>query len=125
MLKALLKSLFVAAVICGFVWLGTAHSSQCPGITTDVSPIANSYEQITVSTTAVGLTVPLKAKIAVVTVESQPIRYRDDTTDPTDTVGVLVSPGATLIVCSHSLGRFKAIRQGGSDASLSVSYYGN
>ncbi len=125
MLKAILQSLFCAAVISGFVWLGTAHGSSCPGITTDVSPIAGSYEQITVSTTAVPLTVPLRAKIAVITVEAEPIRYRDDATDPTNTVGVLVSPGSTLIICSNALGRFKAIRQGGSDAILSVSYYGN
>ena len=82
------------------------------------------YQQITVSTTAVGLTVPAGASRAVVVVEGQPLRYRDDKTDPTASVGMLVAAGTRFELDSRqSMLAFKAIRQGASDATLCVSYY--
>jgi len=82
------------------------------------------YEQITVSSTAVGLTVPKGASRAIVTVEAQPLRYRDDGTDPSSTVGVLCQANLRFELESrYSMLAFKAIRQGGTDAVLSVSYY--
>ena len=45
------------------------------------------YQQLTVSTTAVALTVPVGATRAVVKVIAQPVRYRNDGTAPTSTVG--------------------------------------
>lgn len=82
------------------------------------------YQQITVSTTAVGLTVPAGASRAIVVVEAQPIRYRDDGTDPTSSVGMLCQANLRFELESQaSMLAFKAIRQGASDATLSVSYY--
>lgn len=116
----------LALVFAGVVFLtGTSQSVECPGINTPVSPIANSYQQITVSTTAVGLTVPLSAKIAVISVEDESIRYRDDLVDPTASVGVLVGSGGSLIICGGTMERFKAIRANAADALLNVSYYAN
>lgn len=82
------------------------------------------YQQLTVSTSAVGLTVPAGASRAVVIVEAQPIRYRDDKTDPTASVGMLCAAGLRFEIDSRqSMLAFKAIRQGGTDGVLNVSYY--
>lgn len=82
------------------------------------------YQQVTVSTTAIALTVPDGANRAVAVVEAQPLRYRDDSVDPTATVGMLL-PAATIfnIESREGLLAFKAIRSGGTDSVLSVSYY--
>ena len=94
------------------------------GITTPIHAINGSFQQITVSNSAVGLTVPKEARMAAITVENQPLRYRDDGTDPTASVGVLLKADASMSVFSHSLGTIKFIRQGGSDSKINVSYYG-
>ena len=82
------------------------------------------YEQVTVSTTAVGLTVPDGANRAVVVVEAQPLRCRDDGTDPTASVGMLCVAATRFDIESReALLAFKAIRSGGTNSVLSVSYY--
>lgn len=53
----------------------------------DGSLIPLGYEQITDLSAAVGLTVPDGAMLAIIKPESQNVRYRDDDTDPTATVG--------------------------------------
>ena len=82
------------------------------------------YQQLDVSTTAVGLTLPAGAQRAVITVEAQSIRWRDDGTAPTDAIGTLVAANATIELNSLlSLRQFKAIRVS-VDAKLSITYYG-
>ena len=82
------------------------------------------YQQLTVSTAAVGLTLPAGAQRAVITVEVQSIRWRDDGTAPTDAIGTLVAANATIELNSLlSLRQFKAIRVS-VDAKLSITYYG-
>lgn len=82
------------------------------------------YQQLTVSTTAVGLTVPSNAGRAVVVVEAQPLRYRDDGTNPTASVGMLCVAATRFDIESReALLAFKAIRSGGTDSVLSISYY--
>lgn len=98
-----------------------AQADHCPGVETSVS--SRAYEQITVSTTAVGLTPTGADRFAVVIVEDNPVRYRDDGTAPTSTVGALVKADQVIIVCGSAMSRFKAIRQGAADAKLSVTYY--
>lgn len=86
------------------------------------------YEEITVSTAAVGLTAakvranpPMKA--AEILVTGAGIAYRKDGTDPTSTVGVTVSANGTIsLEHPNDMSRFKAIRTGGSDALLRVEY---
>lgn len=51
------------------------------------------YQQITSLTAAASLTVPADARIAVIQAEAGTLRYRDDATAPTATVGMVV--GAT------------------------------
>lgn len=82
------------------------------------------YEQVTVSSTAVGLTPPAGASRAVCVVEAQPLRYREDGTDPTATVGFLaVATTVFELPSKTAIDNFKAIRDGGTDAVLSVNYY--
>lgn len=83
------------------------------------------YQQLTVSISAEGLTVPANAQRAVIGVEGQPIRWRDDGSDPTGSVGFLVKADVNIQVNgTKALKAFKAIRQGASDATLNVVYYG-
>jgi hypothetical protein len=58
-------------------------------------------------------------------VEAQPIRWRDDATDPTSDVGVpAVATDAFELPSVQSLNGFRAIRSGSSDATLNIVYYG-
>lgn len=83
------------------------------------------YQQLTVSTTAVGLTVPAKAIRAVIGVEAQPIRWRDDGSNPTSSAGMLQKADTTIeLYDPQSINAFKAIRDDSSDATLNISYYG-
>ena len=83
------------------------------------------YQQLTVSTTAVGLTVPVGATRAVVKVIAQPVRYRDDGTAPTSAAGYPLVANETFEVDGIStLGAAKFIRSAASDATLEILYYG-
>jgi len=102
---------------------GFNFAGFCQGIQIKFQPTAG-FQQITVSTTAVGLTVPQGALFAVVEIESNAIRYRDDGTDPTASVGMLVNASTVPITVCNPNQKFKMIRQGAADATASVSYYG-
>lgn len=80
-------------------------------------------EALTVSSVAVSLTLPRGAEMAVVSLETANIRYKDDGTSPTASVGVLLAPGGLLIICPGSIGTIKFIAQT-SDALLNIAYYG-
>lgn len=88
------------------------------------------FEAITVSTVAIGPTAATVnptnapgAKALFCTVESQPIRYRFDGTAPTSSVGHPALAGATIVlVGANSITHLKAIRSGGTDATLSCTY---
>jgi hypothetical protein len=85
------------------------------------------FEQITVDNTEGGkaLTVPPNAVRALVGVEAQPLRWRDDGTAPTATVGFNVKADVNFeLFGSQSLKAFRAIRTGGTSATLNVVYYG-
>jgi hypothetical protein len=94
---------------------------------------AYDYEEITVSTSAVGLTAtkvnpggsdPEKARAAVIVVKSQPINFRVDGGDPTAGSGIGAVAGDQISVVGLSnLSQFKAIRSGASDATLCVTYF--
>jgi hypothetical protein len=90
---------------------------------------ASDYESITVSTAVKTLTAAkyVGAKHALITVDANPIRYRLDGTDPEATEGHLVFASATAtgvieLNSADQIKRFKAIRQGGADAVLKVTY---
>lgn len=97
-------------------------SAACPA---SLSPYG--YQQLTVSTSAVGLTVPAGAQCAEVLLGSNTIRLRDDGTNPTSSVGVPYGtgfPASGFTVFSHSMSSVKFIRQGSSDSELNALFYG-
>lgn len=94
------------------------------------------YEAIAVSATAVGLTATIytrhakRAKCVLEGTTAKGIRYRTDGTDPTTNVGMLVLPvvdtGAEFYIEGiRDLDRFKAVRDGDTDCTLHVHYYGD
>ena len=63
------------------------------------------------------------AKRAVITVETMPIRYRYDGTDPTSSEGHLLQPMDVLtLIGSSNIQNFRVIRQGGTNATIKVTY---
>jgi hypothetical protein len=81
------------------------------------------YRQITELSAAVGISnIPAGTQMALITAEGQNIRWRDDGTDPTDTVGMLLTTGQTLSY-NGPIEKFKAIEVT-DGASLNVSLYG-
>lgn len=83
------------------------------------------YQQITVSNTAISLSVPAGVTRAKLFVEAQPIRWRDDDTAPTATVGVLAKADTVIeLYGTISINQFQAIKDDTTDATLNVVYYG-
>jgi hypothetical protein len=80
------------------------------------------YEQVTVGTTAVGLTVPVGAKLALIQVDVRSVRWRDDGVNPTTSVGMRQAAG-TQFEYSADLSAIKFIRAENANATLNVSYY--
>lgn len=82
------------------------------------------FETVTVGTTAIGVTASSGDNVAhraVMTVETAQIRFRYDGTDPTSTVGHLANVGDRLTLEGRAnIRRFRAIRTGGTSASLMV-----
>lgn len=98
--------------------------------------ICGDYESITVSTTAIGFTAaklaPVagayagkKAEAALVTVETQPLRFRADGANPTAAEGhVLIAGDERYWYWGyHDLAKVKFIRKDASDATVKVSYF--
>lgn len=80
------------------------------------------YESIAVSTAAVGITDSVRSgrDRALITVETDQIRFRSDGTAPTASEGHLVDAGSSIILESaEELVNFKAIRVT-TDATLKV-----
>jgi hypothetical protein len=85
---------------------------------------AISYQQITSLSAAAGLTVPTNAAGAVITAESQGVRWRSDGTDPTASVGMPLASGASITFSTRAeLLALKFIEQTTS-AKLNIAYYG-
>jgi hypothetical protein len=81
------------------------------------------YQQLTGMSSATGLTVPAGAQFALIVAETQNVRWRDDGTNPTASVGMLLTTGTTLVYeAGLSAIRFIAATAG---AVLNVSYYRN
>jgi len=81
------------------------------------------YQQITSLSASTALTVPSGATAAVVTVESQAVRWRDDGTAPTAGAGQPLSAGQSMTIRgAAALAAVRFIEQAAS-AKLNVSYY--
>lgn len=87
------------------------------------------YQQISSLSSATGLTVPsvdvnglsCKPTIAIITPETQAVRWRDDDTNPTASVGMPLAAGVTLQY-DGDLTKIKFIEQTAS-AKLNITYY--
>lgn len=79
------------------------------------------YQQITSLSASTGLTVPSGATLALIVPETQNVRWRDDGTAPTSSVGMPIFVGASLSY-DGDLNRIRFIQQAAS-ATLNVSYY--
>lgn len=87
------------------------------------------YQQLSPLSSATGLTVPTqtpdglaaKANFAVIVAETQNVRWRDDGTDPTASLGMLLVAGVPFQY-DGDLSRIKFIETTAS-AKVNVSYY--
>jgi len=87
------------------------------------------YQQITTLNASTALTVPTvdlnglacKPTIAIITPETQAVRWRDDDVAPTSTVGMPLASGVTLQY-DGDLTKIRFIEQAAS-AKLNVTYY--
>lgn len=89
---------------------------------------SSSFEAITVSNAAIGLTTAdyQAAVAAEITVENGPIRFRTDGTAATATVGHLLNDGDVLYIDNPSeLSALSMFRDGATDGDISVSYFTN
>lgn len=80
------------------------------------------FQQITSLSSATGLTVPANALVALIQAESQSVRWRDDGTNPTSSVGMSI-PVNNILAYTGDLSTIKLIQVSAS-AIVNVSYYG-
>jgi hypothetical protein len=117
--------LLLVVLIAAFALSGNEPArAACHGFTTQTAPFA--FEQITVSTVSIAFTTATlaEANYAVVSVETNPIRFRSDGGTPTAAVGHLAAAGTTLEVCGKLAARnFKMIRQGAADATVFATFF--
>ena len=79
------------------------------------------YEQVTGLSAAKTLTVPADTRIALIQPETQNVRWRDDGTDPTATIGMIITANS-LLIYDGNLATMKFIEVV-AGAKLNVSYY--
>ena len=82
------------------------------------------YQQITSLAAATALTVPAGTSKALIQAETQAVRWRDDGTSPTASVGMNLAVGDMLEYDSAQLAIVKFIEVVAS-AKLNISYYGS
>lgn len=112
------------AVLVGTGWPGVGARAQVSVPGQPLVPLG--YCQLTSIDTAAALTscadgIPSGATYAIITAEAQAIRWRDDTTNPSATVGMPVAVGAPFFYAG-TLSRFRVISQT-SGAKLNVAFY--
>lgn len=90
--------------------MGLKTTTQCLG-----------YQQITSLSASTALTVPPGATMALIVAETQAVRWRDDGTAPTASVGMPLATGVSLSY-DGDLRTIRFIQQTAS-ATLNVSYY--
>jgi hypothetical protein len=84
---------------------------------------AKGYQQITSLASSTALTVPDGTCLALIQAQGQDVRWRDDGTDPTATVGMLLSAGESMEYDVADVAVVEFI-QVAATAILNVSYYG-
>jgi hypothetical protein len=99
-----------------------AQAELCPMLSRSYQ--ITGYQALTVSNSAVGLTVPAGSGMAVAVLETAAVRLRQDGTNPTSTVGTPLTSGTQVVLCGGELSASKFIRSTGTDGVLHVHYYG-
>lgn len=103
------------------------NDSGAPVPVTSPAATVKGYDQLTSLSTAKTLAqgglgaVPTGATYAIIEAETQTVRWRDDGTSPTASVGMSLSPGSQLFY-DGNLAAIKFIETTAS-AKLNVSYY--
>ena len=87
----------------------------------DLQPF--SYVEVDVSTTAVGLAVPEGAVFATIRFGGGAMNYRVEGGDPSSTLGLPALDGDQLPIWFQTLSQFRAIRSGGADGLLRVTFH--
>ena len=90
---------------------------------TEAELIPKGYEQLTSITSAASLTVPVGASLAIIQAETQDARFRDDGTDPTASVGMLLKAGENPLRIVTDLSKVRLINAV-AGTIVNVQYYG-
>jgi len=118
-------------VLLGILVLGASPAhALCNGlVSSSVTPFA--FETITVSTVSIGFTAATAyptggdapAIMAILTTETNSIRFRSDGAAPSSTVGHLVAASSSIEVCgAQAVRTFRMIRAS-ADATIQATYY--
>ena len=97
------------------------NSSHQRKHTVEANLIPKGYEQLTSLATAATLTVPTDARIALIRAEDQNVRWRDDGTAPTASVGMQLAVDEDILYTGN-LSAIQFIEETTS-AKVNVSYY--
>jgi hypothetical protein len=81
------------------------------------------YQQISAPGTSTALTVPKGARMALISVSTQAIRFRDDGPAPTATVGFPLAAAGNPFLYSGNVNAIRIIQQT-AGAVVDVVYYG-
>lgn len=108
------------ALIAWPAW-GQSTVRPAPYPYTSLPTTSAGYQQITATSSPQSLTVPTGATIAQFCIETAAIRYRDDGTDPSTTVGMPAAAGGCFSY-SGPLRSFRFIAQTGSPV-VNVLFY--
>ena len=94
-----------------------------------VSKTYQTFESLTVSTAAVGFAITAAQiaaggfNVARIDVDTTAIKFRWDGGDPTSSVGHSAAAGTSFLLHgAQRIAAFRAIRNGGSDATLRVTF---
>jgi hypothetical protein len=117
------KTYLCLIVLAVLAFTAGPASAQCPGLSDNLKPV--SFEKVTVSTVAVGLTVATagNAVVAIIDVEDAALRLRADAS-PTAVTGTPAEKGKVIFVCgATAIAGVKFIRRDRTDATLQVAYF--
>jgi len=122
------KIFFLFVLVAALMLPSILGAQQCfIGNVRGIEPL--DHDELTIGAVASGFTAGTiqqaagNAHIAVVTIETDEIRYWTDGTTPTGSSGHLAAAGSSFLVCGlNSLKNFLAIRVT-TDADMKVSYF--
>lgn len=115
-----MKRALAVALLLAIAPTGLFGASGQPVIDGFLEPAG--YVQVTSLSSAVGLgTIPNGTKLTLIQPESQDVRWRDDGTNPSTSVGMVLSAGTTLVYNGNPAA-IKFIEVAAS-AKLNVAFY--